>query len=88
MEFIHGLHNNPTFKSQFIEKRSALLDEARAIAKDYGIEEAIIEQASGVVNRKELNDLLREYFPEEDARNDLRTIFQKVHGLDNERAGV
>lgn len=84
-EVLFALQDNPEFKSKFIDGDKSLTGEMKTIAKDYGVEESIVDEFLTLTNRREIDEFLTENFDSEQARQDLKALKQKRDGLQRER---
>lgn len=84
-ELVFGLHNNPKFKKTYIEGANNLVSEMQDIAKDYGIEDGVVDEILLANNRREIDEIVSEYFPSEESRRDVKSLKQKYDGLQKDR---
>lgn len=84
-EVLFALQDNPEFKAKFIDGEKGLTGEMKTIAKDYGVEESIVDEFLTLTNRREIDEFLSENFDSEQARQDLKALKQKRDGLQRER---
>lgn len=80
-----GLHQHPAYRERK-EKENGVVSEMTAIAKDYDVEEATIGEFVSITNRKDRDEFLRKHFESEDARQELKTLHQRLDGMVRERA--
>jgi len=84
-ELVFGLHNNPQFKEKYIQGSESLVNEMTAIARDYGVDESVVQELVISTNRKEIDDLLSDALSSAEARSDLKSLKQRYDGLQREK---
>lgn len=60
-EDLLGLYKTDGFKEAYYDSIDNLTGEAKQVATEYGLEEAVVDQALTISNRKELNEYLSQY---------------------------
>jgi hypothetical protein len=74
LEQLHKLKTSDAYKTKIIEPLNEKLTSLKALAKDYEIDESVIEEASNITNTRELNQFLLQHFDEVGALEAKQTI--------------
>lgn len=75
-EKLLGLYQTDGYKETFYDSEQQLIEQAKSIADDYGVEHEVIDQLLSVTNRKQLIEGLQDYFDIHTA-GELRDIVLK-----------
>lgn len=63
-EKLHGLKLSPEYQQKFVEPYNNTIARAAQLAKDYGVDDEVIQEALHIENKRELNSFLRSHFDE------------------------
>lgn len=63
-ESLHGLKLSTEYQKKFVEPFNNSVAQAQSVAKDYGVEEDVVQEALHIDNKRELNAFLRAHFDE------------------------
>ena len=84
-ELVFALHKNPGFKQKYVDAPNQIAEEMKAIATDYGVDGEVIDEILLTNNRRDLDEMLEQFFSSSSARGDLKTLKQRYNGILNER---
>lgn len=76
-EDIIGLYGTEGFKEEYYDKVDSIKSDIMDIARDYGVEDSIIDQAIQITNQRQLNEFLGQYFDVysvQDIRKNIKEI--------------
>lgn len=76
-EDIIGLYGTEGFKEEYYDKVDSIKSDIMDIARDYGVEDNIIDQAIQITNQRQLNEFLGQYFDVysvQDIRKNIKEI--------------
>lgn len=76
-EDIIGLYGTEGFKEEYYDKVDTIKSDIMDIAKDYGVEDSVIDQAIQITNQRQLNEFLGQYFDVysvQDIRKNIKEI--------------
>lgn len=79
-EQIHSLKTSPAYLEAFVKPIDEATAQIRAIAKDYGYPEGVIEKAVNISNKAELNRFLASHFDEVGAL-EVKSIITRVQDV-------
>lgn len=82
-EKLHNLKGSQAYRSKFIEPMNGHYERLKAIAKDYGLPDDVINKASKLTNRAELNRFLSSHFDEIGAL-EVKQIVGDIQKLESE----
>jgi hypothetical protein len=76
-EDIIGLYGTEGFKEEYYDRVDTIKSDIMDIAKDYGVEDSVIDQAIQITNQRQLNEFLGQYFDVysvQDIRKNIKEI--------------
>ena len=76
-EDIIGLYGTEGFKEEYYDKVDSIKSDIMDIARDYGVEDSIIDKAIQITNQRQLNEFLGQYFDVysvQDIRKNIKEI--------------
>lgn len=79
-EKLHGLKLSPEYQQKFVEPFNKAVEEATALAKDYGVDASVIDEALTITNKRDLNSFLRNNFDDVGAL-EFRNSLDKIRSL-------
>lgn len=80
-EKIHNLKGSKEYKQKFIEPAKQINEQLKAIATDYGLPEDVLDTASKIQSRKELNEFLSDHFDDVGAA-EVKLLINKAQQIE------
>lgn len=84
-EQMFALYQTPEYKKAYVDSIQTLRGQAETLAKEYGVDVSVVEQAVKITNRKELNRLLQQHFGDDIGVSDIRPIITEIQSIQAER---
>lgn len=86
-EKLHGLKLSPEYQQKYVEPYNDTMARAAQLAKDYGVDESVVQDALHIENKRELNSFLRTHF-DEVGTLEVRTLVDSARNLSQQAAAA